>query len=415
MVKESKVWVIDPSAYRKRRRDSSAQSGTERILYEGAGLSEPQDSARAETQRQGERYYKRASSPLVFLAYLLGPFSFFATDHGRRSRFWFWFAIGSGLASMVTLMWWKEIIEGFGNAGAAVLPWFVILCLVVLAGVTSWSRGIMLIGQSAQSVRKRLPRWLKKPWAIGTLGLILPGAGLLVGGRPKRAAAALWICGLMLLSLFILSQSVWMWEWNKGIIEGAIPSVTFEYIYLVLGVLGSIGILAWIVQALDGARLAVPVAEREKRPRGDIFAFALLVTIVAYSVLFNPVMIAGYADRFAETAQQEGFRVVPLYAARMAMWLDPSQPSYDVRAIGLYDDLGRKQDARALRNELYERWKSCEGEFVRHGLISRSSGPELTRADTGMEDMILQAGGTALIKNQDRFRAVYSLYDPLLP
>jgi hypothetical protein len=223
------------------------------------------------------------------------------------------------------------------------------------------------------------------------------------------------MCGLMFLSIFILSQSVWMWELNRGIIEGAIPIVTLEYIYLVLGVLGSIGILAWIVQALDGARLAVPVAERAKRPRSDMFAFALLVTIVAYSVLFNPVMIAGYADRFAETAQQEGFRVVPLYAARAAMWLDPSQPSYSVRAIGLYDALGKKQDASVLRNELYERWKSCEGEFVRHGLISRSSGPELTRADTGIDDIAAQAGGTALANNQDRFRAVYSLYDPLLP
>lgn len=414
MSKESKVWVIDPTAYRNRRKHSSVQNGSEKVLYEGVAQSEQQPAPSAESRGQSERYYQRSSSPLIFLAYLLGPFSSLATDRGRRSRFWFWFAAGSGVVSVMILWWWREILARLGSTGAAILPWFILSCLVILAGITSWSRGILLIGQSARSVRTRLPRWIRKPWTIGTLGLILPGAGLLIGGRPKRAAGALWMCGLFLLSIFVLSQSVWLWEWNRGIVGGAIPNGTLEYIFLVLGVLGSIGILAWIVQALEGARLAVSATEREKRPRprGDVFAFALLVTIVAYSVLFEPVTIAGSVDRFAETTQHEGLQVLPLYAARTAMWLDPSQPSYAVRAIGLYDDLGKEQIARVMRRELYERWKSCEGEFKRHGLISRGAAPELTRRDTGMQDVTLQAGGMILTNTWDQFRAAHSLFDP---
>jgi hypothetical protein len=164
----------------------------------------------------------------------------------------------------------------------------------------------------------------------------------------------------MVISTLVLWQAPALWQLSQaqGILAGY--GDTLECMFLVIGAIGLFGALAWIAQALDGARLAGHRIGNPGQPRGDWAAAALIVAIVALLVTVKPSRVAETLDRFAVSARQEGLRIIPLQAARAAIRLDPSRPEYAVQAIEINEAMGRKDAALALRRELAERWMPYE-------------------------------------------------------
>jgi hypothetical protein len=137
-------------------------------------------------------------------------------------------------------------------------------------------------------------------------------------------------------------------------------SEILERIFLVMGAGGALGALAWIIQALDGARLAGDRTEGTPVRHGDRAAAALVIAIAALLVTFKPARVAETLDRFAISLSEDGLRIIPLAATQAAMQLDPSRPEYAVKAIERNEALGRRTAALAIRTDLAERWRPYE-------------------------------------------------------
>ncbi len=386
----SKVWVIDPNVKRSRRSQAPAPSDSE-----------------SESREDSERNNQNGSALFILLAYILGPLAILATPQGRQSKFWVSVAVGSVIVSTIILWQWKAILSRFEDGGSAIFIWVLVMCLATLAGFTTWARAIILLGRLKVTLLLRLPMWIRRPWTTGLLGLIVPGLGLLIAGRPRRAACALWMVGTLLPSTFILSKSAWLWKWNQGSGFEAIQSDTIEFIFLGIGVIAFLGALTWIVQALDGVRLARSRATKQGRSRGDWSAIALLTAIVVFSVMFKPLFVAKVLDRVAVARHQDGFQIIPLYMARAAMHLDPSQPEYMMHVAEFYDDLGRHHTARIMREDLYKRWKPCVDMLQQQGMLSKDDAVAVPKKYERMPNSVTEVSGEEQIGTRPRLETLY--------
>jgi hypothetical protein len=149
-----------------------------------------------------------------------------------------------------------------------------------------------------------------------------------------------------------------------------VSSHALEHIILALAAVVFLGILIWIIQALDGARLATRHSPLQEHASNGWISFALLASMAAFVIMFKPVNVAGPLDRYSVSMQQEGFKIIPLYLARVASHLDPSRPEYAMHVIELYDDLGMHDTARIKRDELLERWRPCLETWRQRGLLN---------------------------------------------
>jgi hypothetical protein len=70
------------------------------------------------------------------------------------------------------------------------------------------------------------------------------------------------------------------------------------------------------------------------------------------ALAWDPAVMARQLDNGAVVLQEKGFRFIPLELWKTAYRLDPAPSEYAVRAIGLYDELGRRDEAMGLREEL---------------------------------------------------------------
>jgi hypothetical protein len=163
----------------------------------------------------------------------------------------------------------------------------------------------------------------------------------------------------MVVSVLLLCQAPGLLRLSQvGILIGR--GDTLERLFLVIGSMVLFGSLVWIIQALDGTRLAGAGAQGSESRHGDWAAVALVLAIAAALVTFKPARVAETLDRFAVSMREDGLRVIPLAATQAAMRLDPSRPEYAVQAIELDEALGRSDAALALKRELAERWKPYE-------------------------------------------------------
>jgi hypothetical protein len=195
-------------------------------------------------------------------------------------------------------------------------------------------------------------------------------------GHHRRAACAAWLSGLLAVSVFILSRAAWLWSWNRGAGAEALEGTTLEHIFIGMGMACIVGAIAWIVQALDGGRLAEHRFQQSGRHTSGGAAFALLAALAMFALLFQPASVAETLDDLALSAEYEGFLLLPLHAELAAMRLDPSRPVFAVRAAELYEELGREENAWIIRSELVARWKPCIGALRRHGLLGYSVSSE---------------------------------------
>jgi hypothetical protein len=406
---ESKVYVIDP------KKTSNLRTIMEKTL-KPAPETPGSDGGRSRKEPDGNGYVRPASAQFVILSYLLGPLAIFTTRVGRRSRLWAALAGVSAVLVLSLVFGWSHILSKFGEKGFVILPLMLVTSISMLVGFTVWARAVYLLGRHRPLLARNLPEPLRKPGLIGMLGFLVPGLGLLVTGHHRRASCAVWLSGLLALSLFVLTRAAWLWSWNRGAGSEAIQGTTLEHLFLGMGIAGLIGALVWIVQALDGGRLAERRFVQKRRPSGGGAAFALLAALVLFAFLFQPASVAETLDRFAVSAGYEGFRVLPLHAELAAMRLDPSRPAFAVKAAELYEDIGRHEDAQILRGDLAKRLRPCIGALRRHGLLdpyTDAGAVDGVEADTQEHAEAVAeepAGDEASVGPWERIRSEYGLF-----
>ena len=360
---KSKVYVID-LAESSTQKDRMGKRGIERTEYSPESEG-PQSSRLQASRRRGyrasERVDEKGSPLLTFLAYLAGPYAILATRRGRESRFWVVLAILSATAAVIVLARANKIFAAPHGAGIGFVIWLSVACLATALGFAAWARGVFLLGRHKGWLLRRLPAWLRRPGTAGVLGLLVPGFGLFVAEHSRRAACVLACVCTTIVSALVLWQGPALWRLSQvGVLLG--HGDILERIFIVLGAIGLFGALVWIVQALDGARLAGvgPGRDGAESRHGDWAAVALVLAIVAALVTFKPARVAETLDRFAVSMREDGLRVIPLAATQAATRLDPSKPEYAVQAIELNEALGRPGEALALKRDLAERWKPYE-------------------------------------------------------
>jgi hypothetical protein len=313
----SKVYVIDPKTGKSGMR---TVQGSEKVEYRpesqpgaplASGDAQKGKAARGTRRQKGEhkssRSQRKDSAALSLLSYFLGPLAVLATRQSSENKIWITIAAASAVLSVAALWMWRSIFSGPATGSFVDGVWIFMGCLAILTALTTWSNAVLLLGRERKSALDRLPHWIRRPFAAGLLGLIAPGLGLYVTGHNKRAAIALWISGLAVLSALVLSHAVWLWRWNRATGAVAIAPHTLEYVFLTMAAAVLFGVLTWIVQALDGTRLAGARSARQVRDRGDMLAGLLLAAIFVFAFNFEPALVARTFDEFAVAAYAEGF------------------------------------------------------------------------------------------------------------
>jgi hypothetical protein len=365
VTKKSKVYVIDPksSVEALLQKGGVAKRGFERTEYspdsEGPQQASKSQGSRARGRRVKGPVEEQGSPLLAFFSYLAGPYAILTTRHGRENKFWVALAILSATGAAVLFARANRIFAAPHGSGIGFIIWLSVACVAALAGFATWARGAFLLGRHKGWLLKRLPAWLRHPGTAGVLGFVIPGFGLFVAQHPRRAACALLAACATVVTAIVLWHAPALWRLSQaGILVE--HSEILERIFLVMGAGGALGALVWIIQALDGARLAGDRTEGTPVRHGDRAAAALIIAIAALLVTFKPARVAETLDRFAISLGEDGLRVIPLAATETAMRLDPSRPEYAVQAIELNDALGHAARALELRQDLAERWKPYE-------------------------------------------------------
>lgn len=355
----SKVYVINP-------RDPKVNVGEKKLPeYLQSSSGGEQDGNGTSRSRANE---KQSGVPLI-LSYFAGPLSILATRRGRKSRFWAGLSVFSAILSIAVIWMWSGLSYWSTQENPVSAVMVLVAIAAVISGFSSWTRAVILAGRYEGPRLRRSPEWIRSSFAAGLFGIICPGMGLFVAGRSKRAALALWMACLTLISLLILARAPWLWNFNMYAGAFAVRPDTLEYVFIFAGAAAVLGGLAWVVQALNGARLAGRAANRKTVSRRNWAAVALLISIIAFSILSKPAVVAEALDRGADAAGSEGMQVIPLYLSRAAVRLDPSQPGYVIRVIELYEESGDQMKADAMRRELVVKLESSLPLLEEQGLV----------------------------------------------
>ncbi len=365
IVSSSKVYVIDPKSRVETflQKGGIGKRGFEHIEYSpdaGTQQGEEKRSSRSRRRRATGPAEEQGSPLLALLSYLAGPFAILATRRGRAGAFWIATAVLSSAFAGFIVARSGTLFAPPSGSGIGFVVWLSLACLAVSLGFAAWARGAFLLGRHRGHLLRKLPASLRRPGAAGLLGLLIPGYGLFVAGHPRRAALSLLAACAAAVSVIVLWQASDLWGLSSaGIFLG--HAETLERVFLAMGAAIVFAAFAWIVQALEGARLAGPRFEggaaNPARPHGDWAAAALVLAIVAFLAAFKPARVAETIDRFGVSVISDGYRVIPLAAAETAMRLDPSRPEYAMQAIQLNEALGRRYRAEVLRYYLEDRWE----------------------------------------------------------
>lgn len=367
---QRKEYVIDPARLKPRvnmtlppmrgANEGTAGDDTPSAAASGSGR-------RARAQSAAER---RPGWPLL-LWYCAGPFAIFATSRGRKERSWIAAALLSMILGAIAALSWDPLVSGTSTGSKSAVAVLVILCAALTAGFAAWTRGIFLIGRQEGARIRRIPDMLKRPAGTGLLGSVLPGLGLLVSGRPRQAAAALWMVCATLLSIMILSQADWLWRFDRRAGALSAGGRALEYLFIFLFVCGLLGVVSWVVQALDGMRHAAKGNGRTAASRTGVLILVSCAVFVSWSIAFERGNLAGMLDRSASALHREGLQIAPLVMSETAMRLDSSRPAYVARAISLYESIGAFDRALALRRSLVDRLVPCIAVLEEEGLVTR--------------------------------------------
>jgi len=146
----------------------------------------------------------------------------------------------------------------------------------------------------------------------------------------------------------------WRELWALGSPGSAarIPANVLETVLLVAGGMAIVTSLAWLIQALDGARRTA--ATSPSRRRGSL-ALVLLVVITFGVTTRQDARLAECLDRASATLRSEGMSLIPLALSSAAARLDPATPGYLVNVLEINESIGRTEAAATARRALRQR------------------------------------------------------------
>ena len=286
-------------------------------------------------------------------AYAAGPLAILLDSDLRRRR-------GALIAMASTVL----------MAGTAALAWtyrtsaggdramLMQLGLAILASVAwfaVWAVGLVRASRRC-GVGPFSRRGDRRPVLAGLAGLAAPGLGLLLAGRIKRMLLTLILVGCGLVAGLGLWRAPSWWLQHRAAPHSLLTDLQFEYLLVAFGGLAVIGLLSWLVSALEAGRVANGPVVVRRLAGADRVPALLLVALVAFGVFFRPGSLAGQLDRLTSRLVAAELQVIPLATARAATILAPAEPGYELRLAERYEDLGRTEEATAIRAHLAERW-----------------------------------------------------------
>ena len=249
------------------------------------------------------------------------------------------------------------ILLRFGNlvrpeSPASVWLWVGLLAVATIAGFTAWARALDLAGREGVPHVNKLPYWLRRGWAIASLGLIAPGSGLLLSGHRGRAALSLWLLWPAATSVVILLNVSGLWKHHQvsGWLASSGPAL--ETTFLIAGAVVALGFLGHIAQALEGMRQVLVEPGLKTKVKGDYYALAVVAMVVVLIVAADPVQMAHQLDVGGDLLRDDGYQVIPLQLTKAASRLDPAKSEYVLQTIALYEELGQTEKAAVVRDKL---------------------------------------------------------------
>lgn len=295
---------------------------------------------------------------LIAMTYLPGPLAALVVPGaGRLSK-------ASALlfaAIWGAALWQRPHLDAVFRAG----PWALAglgaaLFAAAALGFVAWSGAVVRTGRELKPRLPRFPAWVHSPPVILILGTCLPGLGLLLAGRRRRAGWAVWTLFPVLWCTAVIVHSPVLWNFHLARGWDRAVSSRLETVFIVSGVAGLCGVVLWIMQALDGMRLEIAWRERGRRPRSDWAAGVLLAAIAALLVSAKPASVAADLDALALSASNDDLVLCPAGLTWMAVRLDPSRPVYELHLADAYEALGWDRRAETVRVSLDGRWRAYE-------------------------------------------------------
>jgi len=400
MGNSEKVWVIPASSKRSRSKKTDKAVDPEleeRLSSLGAGVIGGGGGGKGKKAGGSSR----APSDFVsVISYFLGPFSILAAGKGRKSGFWLSILALSVLSFAVFgagLLGWFDM----DGSGAWVFQaWVGSAVAGVVLGAAAWSRGLVLAQRQSRPAFRLFPGFMRSPWGAGALGIVFPGFGLYSTGRPRRAAAAVWPAAFIALSAIILFNSKGLWNSAAGAQSYGYGGRFLEYVFITAAVLGFLGVVFWIFQALDGARLASCAGGGKARAGGDLAAAMLLISMIAFGLMFQNDYVAESLHARAGEMFDDGYRVIPVYIESAAVRIDRSRPEYSIRLMEFYEGVDETEKARTVRSDLVSSLVACAG-FIRESGIARLSDYESNGQMKAAPNTPPGAGETVILSGPD--------------
>ena len=341
-MRQGQVWVIKTNP-------KTPPEGARRTTPTAAPRSAP---VRSTADPPGDVVGTNKSWKRVVLAYLLGPVLVVSQVPGRSRLLWALLGPVSAAAAIALAVTGSRVTRWFETIPYGAALWLLAFPLVILLVATAWARCIAAAGRHRPRPTSMYRPWMRDPRAVGFLGLVVPGLGLLLAGRRLRAAWAFWTVGPLAASAVILLHWRWLWTRSLADVPPGISGDALEGALLAAVVVFVVSALAWIVQALDGARR---VGGETRRVRPDLVSAALVVTLALFALTARPASFARNLDLVSAGLQVEGLRVIPLGLSEIAIRLAPSDPGYLARAAELNEQLGMRNAAFGRRLILQHR------------------------------------------------------------
>jgi hypothetical protein len=338
-----KVYVI--------KRGTSTTAPDPQETTASPGSSQPSTAGKPKNTSSVTASTKRSWKPLI-TAYLLGPVTVSRWVTGPRGAAWAAAGAISVFVAFLLAVFHSRFDAWLGSSSNGVVSWFLIVPLLVAVTGTVWARSVTAAGRRCPATLSRLPRRLRSGAALAALGALIPGLGLMLTGRVKRAG---WAFALVIpagVTAAVLLRWQWLWDLSRSTVSPGLSGATLEIVLLSTVSIAAVCALAWIVQALDGARHA---GHSPSHVFADAAGAALIVSLIVFAAAFRPVTVARNLNASALPFRHANYRLIPLAVTETASWLDPANPVYIAEAAELYRALGNREKAREKRDILEQR------------------------------------------------------------
>lgn len=353
---DKKVWVINLDRPKGHAADHLREAEAHRFAQQHPGYETAEGFGLRfshATSGSGSRKFP------LFTLYLLGPWSGIVDPEGSRRL--------KGVTGGLALVAWALLLFYSSrdsllsaNPGRSLLVLSGLLSALTALGFGVWSASIHELAKRVRVTKRPLPGPLSQSWVLAMIGFVLPGMAFALRGKPLRAAWAMWNAGWLATSILVAWRS-WTLVWSSGN-AGATGSlgttgyVTDETIFVAATFIALGASLAWLLGALDSARLPLLASARPPGERAGRLALIGFVLGLWGAVTFDRPQSAQNLDTVAVATHNAGWRLVPLGAEFVASRLDPVNPVYRERLGALYESVGWVERAASVRARLDKEW-----------------------------------------------------------